>query len=89
MTLNLDIKETLKNKHINSSDDLVNTRWSNIKRLYDENDVKKLSGSVKIEYSLAKQGAEKLWKYLNEDEIQSRLYRRSRSPIQVDFRYYI
>ena len=68
MTLNLDIKETLKNKHINSSDDLVNTRWSNIKRLYDENDVKKLSGSVKIEYSLAKQGAEKLWKYLNEDD---------------------
>ena len=36
MTLNLDIKETLKNNHINSSDDLVNTRWSNIKRLYDE-----------------------------------------------------
>jgi len=68
MTLNLDIKEYSKNKYLNFSEDLDDTRWSNIKRLYSENDIEKLRGSVKIEYSLAKQGAEKLWKYLNEDD---------------------
>ena len=68
MTLNLDFKEDSKNKYLNFSEDLDDTRWSNIKRLYSENDVEKLRGSVKIEYSLAKQGAEKLWKYLNEDD---------------------
>ena len=68
MTLNLDIKEYSKNKYLNFSEDLDDTRWSNIKRLYSEKDVEKLRGSVKIEYSLAKQGAEKLWKYLNEDD---------------------
>lgn len=68
MTLNLDIKEDSKNKYLNLSENLDDTRWSNIKRLYSENDVEKLRGSVKIEYSLAKQGAEKLWKYLNEED---------------------
>jgi len=68
MTLNLDIKEYSKNKYLNFSEDLDDTRWSNIKRLYSENDIEKLRGSVKIEYSLAKQGAEKLWKYLNEED---------------------
>ena len=46
----------------------MNNRWRNIKRTYTDQDVEKLKGSVKIEYSLATQGAEKLWKYLNEDE---------------------
>lgn len=68
MTLNLDIKEDSKNKYLNLSENLDDTRWSNIKRLYSENDVEKLRGSVKIEYSLSKQGAEKLWKYLNEED---------------------
>ena len=43
-------------------------RWDNIKRLYSPQDVQKLRGTVNIEYSLARQGAEKLWKYLNEDD---------------------
>jgi len=43
-------------------------RWNDIKRLYSIDDVKKLRGTVKIEYSLAKQGAEKLWNYLIEDD---------------------
>ena len=38
-----------------------NPRWKNVKRDYSADDVAKLSGSVNIEYSLAKQGAEKLW----------------------------
>jgi len=46
----------------------ISNRWNNIKRLYFPEDVQKLRGTIKIEYSLAKQGAEKLWKYLNEDE---------------------
>ena len=46
----------------------MNNRWRNIKRTYTDQDVEKLKGSVKIEYSLATQGAEKLWRYLNEDE---------------------
>ena len=42
-----------------------NPRWKNVKRDYAAEDVVKLSGSVRIEYSLAKQGAEKLWDYIN------------------------
>ena len=46
----------------------INNRWNNIKRLYSPGDVQKLRGTINIEYSLARQGAEKLWKYLNEDD---------------------
>ena len=45
----------------------INNRWNNIKRLYFPEDVHKLRGTINIEYSLATQGAIKLWKYLNED----------------------
>lgn len=43
-----------------------NPRWTNVKRPYTAEDVTKLRGSVKIEHSLARLGAEKLWKKLNE-----------------------
>jgi len=46
----------------------VDNRWRYIKRIHTNEDIEKLRGSVKIEYSLATQGAKKLWKYLNEDE---------------------
>ena len=46
----------------------ISNRWNNIKRLYSPEDVQKLRGTINIEYSLARQGAEKLWKYLNEDD---------------------
>lgn len=42
-----------------------NPRWKNIQRPYSAMDVVKISGSVKLEYSLAKQGAEKLWEKIN------------------------
>jgi len=45
-----------------------NPRWKNVKRDYAAEDVVKLSGSVRIEYSLAKQGAEKLWDYINNND---------------------
>lgn len=37
-------------------------RWNGIKRDWTEEDVKRLRGSTSIEYSLARHGAEKLWK---------------------------
>jgi len=43
-------------------------RWKNIKRDWTADDLKRLRGNVKIEYSLARSGAEKLWKLLNEPE---------------------
>ncbi len=42
----------------------TNPRWEGIIRPYDAQEVLKLRGKVRIEYSLAKQGAEKLWKKL-------------------------
>lgn len=42
----------------------TNPRWKGIERPYTAEDVLKLRGSVEIEYSLAKQGAERLWKKL-------------------------
>ena len=46
----------------------VNTplRWKNIKRDWTEEDIKKLRGSIKIEYTLAAQGATKLWQLIND-----------------------
>src|SRR5712691_5867076 len=43
-----------------------NPRWKGIKRGYDAVDVVNLRGSVKIEHTLARLGAEKLWKKCGE-----------------------
>jgi len=43
-------------------------RFTNVKRDYDLAEIKRLSGSVSIDYSLARQGADKLWKLLNEED---------------------
>ena len=40
-------------------------RWDQTERPYTPADVKRLSGSVKVEHTLAKQGAEKLWNKLH------------------------
>jgi isocitrate lyase len=45
----------------------TNPRWKNVERPYSAEDVVNISGSVQIEYSLAKNGAEKLWKRLHTD----------------------
>ena len=57
-----------KHSYINIKNKEINKRWNSLKRLYSVNEVQKLRGTVKIEYSLALQGAEKLWRYLNEDD---------------------
>jgi len=42
-----------------------NPRWKGIKRGYSAADVVKLRGSLQIEHTLAKRGAEKLWNSIN------------------------
>ena len=51
----------------------TNPRWKNVKRDYSAEEVVKLSGSVKIEYSLANQGAEKLWNLINNEDFVNAL----------------
>ncbi len=46
-----------------------NPRWKGIKRPYTAEEVVKLKGSIDIEHTLAKQGAEKFWDYLMQDEV--------------------
>jgi isocitrate lyase len=43
----------------------TNPRWKGIKRGYTAADVVRLRGSVQIEHTLARRGAEKLWKLVN------------------------
>ena len=45
-----------------------NPRWRGIKRDYSAQDVVRLQGSVRIEHTLARMGAEKLWRRLNTDD---------------------
>ena len=43
----------------------TNPRWKNVKRNYSAADVVRLRGSLNVEHTLAKRGAEKLWKLVN------------------------
>ncbi|XUX04798.1 isocitrate lyase [Sporosarcina sp. UB5] len=43
-------------------------RWAGIERGYSAEDVIKLRGTVQIEHTLAKRGAERLWKSLHEED---------------------
>jgi isocitrate lyase len=43
-------------------------RWKGIKRDYSPADVVRLRGSVQVEHTLARIGAEKLWRLVHEDE---------------------
>lgn len=51
----------------------TNARWNGIKRPYTAEDVIKLSGSVKIEYSLARLGAMRFWELLHHESPVSAL----------------
>src|SRR5262245_2205989 len=42
-------------------------RWKGIKRGYTAEDVVRLRGSVQVEHTLAKRGAERLWRLINEE----------------------
>ena len=43
-------------------------RWNGIERCYTEADVRRLQGSVVIEHTLARRGAEKLWELLHTED---------------------
>jgi isocitrate lyase len=45
-----------------------NPRWAGIERPYQAEDVVRLRGSIRIEYTLAKRGAERLWQMLQTEE---------------------
>ena len=45
-----------------------NPRWAGVTRTHAAEDVVRLRGSVKVEHSLARRGAEKLWRLVNEED---------------------
>src|SRR5215467_7978927 len=45
----------------------ANGRWTGITRPYSSADVEKLRGSMRIEYTLARHGAERLWQLLQSE----------------------
>jgi isocitrate lyase len=59
---------------MNAIDDWGNDeRWAGVKRNYSLADVKRLQGSVVIEHTLARRGAEKLWHLLHTEDYVSAL----------------
>jgi isocitrate lyase len=44
---------------------ITNSRWAGIKRPYSQQDVEKLRGSIHVEHTLARLGAERLWNLLH------------------------
>lgn len=51
----------------------MDNRWAGVERTYSAEDVIKLRGSIDIEYTLARSGAEKLWKLVNEEDFVNAL----------------
>jgi isocitrate lyase len=43
-------------------------RWEGIERLYSEEEVERLRGTVRVEHTLARLGAERLWQLLQEED---------------------
>jgi isocitrate lyase len=43
-------------------------RWNGIERLYTEEDVERLRGTIRVEHTLARLGAERLWQLLQEED---------------------
>jgi isocitrate lyase len=58
---NLSTAELTKQWHTNS-------RWKGTKRPYTSQQVEKLRGSFQVEHTLARQGAERLWFLLHNEE---------------------
>jgi isocitrate lyase len=50
-----------------------NPRWSGIQRNYSADDVARLRGTVPVEHSLARRGAERLWKSLQREDFVNAL----------------
>ncbi|QOC23901.1 isocitrate lyase [Wenzhouxiangella sp. AB-CW3] len=67
--MNKDVKPIIELE----TDWLENPRWKGVERPYDAAEVVRLRGSITIEHTLARMGAEKLWKRLNEDDFVNAL----------------
>ena len=67
--MNKDVKPIIEME----TDWLENPRWKGVERPYDAAEVVRLRGSVTIEHTLARMGAEKLWKLLNEEDFVNAL----------------
>ena len=50
-----------------------NSRWQGVKRTYSAEDVVRLRGTVHVEHSLARRGAERLWRSLHEESFVNAL----------------
>ncbi|EFV74806.1 isocitrate lyase [Bacillus sp. 2_A_57_CT2] len=51
----------------------MDERWNGVERPYTAEEVIKLRGSIDIEHTLARRGAKKLWKLVNEEEFVNAL----------------
>jgi isocitrate lyase len=51
----------------------MNPRWAGIKRPYGQQDVERLRGSIRIEHTLARLGAERLWDLLHTEPFTAAL----------------
>ena len=51
----------------------LNKRWQGITRPYSAEDVVRLRGSVQIEYTLARMGAERLWRLMKQEDFVAAL----------------
>ncbi|HEY8682395.1 MAG TPA: isocitrate lyase, partial [Rhodanobacter sp.] len=50
-----------------------NARWAGIQRNYTADDVVRLRGTIGVEHSLARRGAERLWKSLHKEDFVNAL----------------
>jgi isocitrate lyase len=46
----------------------TDARWADVERTYDADDVIRLRGSVRVEHSLARRGAQRLWELLHTED---------------------
>mgnify|MGYP001945928905 CR=1 FL=1 len=60
------MRQVIDRRAIKQLEDMwCSERWQGIKRTYSADDVLRLRGSVQIEHTLARRGAERLWELLN------------------------
>ncbi|MGB3463314.1 isocitrate lyase [Rhodanobacter lindaniclasticus] len=67
------MKSTLPTVEQISLDWKNNARWTGVQRNYSAEDVVRLRGTVPVEHSLARRGAERLWKSLHQEEFVNAL----------------
>ena len=67
------MKQTLPTAEQLKLDWANNPRWAGVTRTYSAEDVVRLRGTVHIEHSLARLGAEKLWKSLHKEDFVNAL----------------